>query len=454
MDIIKIPKQSKGLSYEDMTDKTKDFYNNYCRDGLLVPMEQLVKRHTKIKAWSVEMNCEVIVNTRSIQRGNWVSVLSVIDTTNYIINQFKNIHGDKYDYQKVNYKGRHTKVIIICKVHGKFKQTSGSHLVGRGCPKCKGCKFALRLKSNTNEFLKRVKNIHGDKYDYSKVDYIGCNNKIIISCNIDGHEDFYQTPSSHLVGMGCPKCGIISRSDIRRSNTEEFIEKSVIKHGDKYDYSKVDYEDSSKKVHIICKIHGEFKQKPNSHLNGTGCPVCAGTMKSNTDEFIEKSMEVHVNKYDYSKVDYKGAIIKVVIICKIHGEFRQIPNSHLNGTGCPICRTSHGERSIWKYLKKNTILFNRQKRFKNCINKRPLPFDFYLEKHNLCIEYDGSQHYNIYPKWGGEKKFNQIQLHDKIKTDYCRENGINLLRIPYTEIDNINEILDNYLNKFFVPLFI
>jgi hypothetical protein len=121
-----------------------------------------------------------------------------------------------------------------------------------------------------------------------------------------------------------------------RFNT--FLEKVKITHNDKYDYSKSDYINNYTKIIIICPIHGEFLQKPYSHLSGSGCKRCISDSRRNTnDYFIRKANEIHNNKYDYSLIEYYNAITKIIIKCKIHGEFKQTPNKHLNGRGCSKC---------------------------------------------------------------------------------------------------------------------
>jgi rubrerythrin len=118
---------------------------------------------------------------------------------------------------------------------------------------------------------------------------------------------------------------------------DDFIRSARKVHGDKYDYSKVVYKNNKTDVCIICPIHGEFYQTPNSHLKGRGCPICGGTKKSTKEDFIIKAKQVHGDKYDYSKVVYVNNQIKVCIICPIHGEFYQTPKNHLSGQGCPKC---------------------------------------------------------------------------------------------------------------------
>ena len=250
------------------------------------------------------------------------------------------IHGDKYDYSKVNYIHAHKKIIIICKIHGDFEQIPSSHLNCNECNKCAIINSAEKRKTTLEEFIKKSILVHGDKYDYSKVYYKLGDTKVIIICKI--HGDFEQTPNRHLVGQGCPKCGIILAANKNRKTLEEFIEKSILVHGDKYDYSKVDYKLGDTKVIIICKIHGDFEQTPNSHLIGHGCTNCshinsAEKRKTTLEEFIDRSNIKHNNKYDYSKSIYINGTIKIKIICKIHGDFEQVPDSHLAGHGCPNC---------------------------------------------------------------------------------------------------------------------
>ena len=192
-------------------------------------------------------------------------------------------------------------------------------------------------KKTKEEFIKEAKKIHGDKYDYSKVDYVNNKTKVCIICNEPDHGEFWQTPSSHLKGRGCPKCKGDKTRERLTSSREEFIKKACKVHGDKYDYSKVDYVNNYTKVCIICPKHGEFWQIPNGHLARKGCPICGGTSALTKEEFIKKARKVHKYKYDYSKVEYVNIKTKVCIICSEHGEFWQQAYVHTQGVGCPQC---------------------------------------------------------------------------------------------------------------------
>jgi hypothetical protein len=270
--------------------------------------------------------------------------------TETFIQKARDVHGDRYDYYKVDYKNCNTKVIIICKEHGEFYKTPSKHINAKqGCAKCSG-----KYKPTTEEIIERARSVHGDKFDYSKSIYVKGNAKIIIICK--EHSDFEQTPSNHIrFKQGCPKC--VGRN----KGSQEFIKDARLVHGDTYDYSNVDYKKCTIKVTIICKEHGDFEQMPYSHLDGHGCPCCAVIIRSNNkrktlEEFIENAMSVHGNKYDYSQVDYIASDTKITIICKEHGEFEQTPNNHfIQKQGCPICgviTTSNKTRkSTEKYIK-------------------------------------------------------------------------------------------------------
>jgi very-short-patch-repair endonuclease len=232
---------------------------------------------------------------------------------------------------------------------------------------------------------------------------------------------------------------------VKKLTTEEFIERAKKVHGSRYDYSKVNYINSTTKVCIICSEHGEFYNTPGNHIfQKQGCSSCYGNKKATTEEFIEKAKKVHGNKYDYSKVNYINNYTKVCIICPKHEEFNQKAYNHTRGDGCPICKTSKGELKIINILEKNNIKYLYQHKFKECKNKLPLPFDFYLPEHNLLIEYDGRQHFE--QSGFSNDKLKKTQKHDKIKNNFCKEKGINLLRIPFWKKEEIEDIVYATIN--------
>lgn len=303
----------------------------------------------------------------------------------------------------------------------------------------------MSKKLTTEEWIKKAKSHHGDKYDYSESVYINSHTKIKIKCNICGNI-FYQIPTEHAGHRfsGCPEC-----AKKKCFTTEMFIKQAISVHGDKYDYSKSEYKDNKTKVCIICPKHGEFWQTPANHLRGVGCPKCKsekiGNIKRKTKEqFIEDAIKVHGNKYDYSNVVYKNNSTKVCIICPKHGEFWQNPDKHLAGQGCPICSNSSkskGEQRIISFLDSKNIKYVYNKRSVKVLgNLRP---DFYLPDYNLIIEYDGKQHFTQTTGGWGKRKLEEIKERDNLKNSLCEEYKINILRIPYTEFNNIENILES-----------
>ena len=297
----------------------------------------------------------------------------------------------------------------------------------------------MRKKKTNDEFIKECNKIHGNLYDYSLVNYINANMKIKIICKI--HGIFEQLAASHINGVKCNKC-------VRNILTQEqFILLAKEKHHYLYNYSLVNYINMREKICIVCKIHGIFNQAARHHLDGRGCPNCAiisigNNNKISQEAFIEKAIQIHGENYDYSLVKYKLYTIKVVITCKKHGQFLQSPANHIKGHGCPICKKSKGETQILNFLINRDIEFTQEKIFKNCRDIRPLPFDFYLPKYNLCIEYDGEQHFKPVKHWLGDEGLKDRQRKDTIKNQYCLKNNIDIIRIKF------NENIENKLLSF------
>lgn len=363
------------------------------------------------------------------------------------------IHGNYYNYSKTceTYKNVRSKVIIECPIHGEFEQIAKNHLRGGGCKKCAKQKI---LDSNKNramtneEFIKSAINLHGNYYGYSKVDYVNYNTPVIINCPI--HGEFKQLPSVHLRPNGCKKCGTIKSTEVRTTSRDEIIRTFKDKHGNYYDYSKVNYINSEVKVIISCPKHGEFEQSPVNHARGAGCMQCFRDKPSKNRKtlisFINDSKVKHGDKYDYSKVQYITNRIPVTIICNTcNKEFEQDPHSHLAGYGCPSCKMSIGESIIENFLINHSINFEYEKIFKDCKTETGhwLSFDFYLQDYNLCIEYDGIQHFKSI---GNDEKFQTIVKNDSIKNLYCQEKNIKLLRISYNDLYKIDIILLQVLN--------
>ena len=283
----------------------------------------------------------------------------------------------------------------------------------------------MRKKLDLKEVIERGKKIYGNVYDYSKTEYTNIDTKITVIC--PKHGEFQIRPDHFFKGHGCPKCGNERGGDKNKLSLEEFVEKSRKVHGDKYDYSKVEYVDAKTKICIICPIHGEFWQTPDSHLRGSGCPKCSPyrSYKYTTEEFIEMARKVHGDKYDYSKVDYKNRLTPVCIICPTHGEFWQKPREHFKGNGCQICNESRLEKEIKMLLGENGIDYEAQKRFSWLRYKWPMSLDFYIPKYNIAIECQGEQHFKNREFFCQD--FEERVKMDLLKKELCNKNGVNVL---------------------------
>lgn len=252
-------------------------------------------------------------------------------TTEEFITRAKAIHGDKYDYSISEYTGQKEKVKIICSIHGIFEQQVGNHLQGKGCARCSGT-----VKLTTEEFIRNARLVHGEKYDYSETGYVNSGTKVRIICK--EHGVFCVKPYHHTAGVGCPPCSWYEGASDRTLGKEEFVRRATAVHGNKYNYDRVDYVNNSKPVEILCSEHGYFMQAPSSHFDGRGCNQCNHPDKMfDTESCIKKFIKVHGNRYDYSKVNYVKNSSRVEIICKAHGSFLQTPANHSFGEGCPSC---------------------------------------------------------------------------------------------------------------------
>ena len=318
------------------------------------------------------------------------------------------------------------------------------------------------MKITTEQFVMAAKKVHREIYDYSSVQYVSAKTKVRIVCR--KHGEFTVTPDNHLRrSSGCPECGNIVRGEkaslrlkgVTHDNfagsvckrRDDFLSRSRAIHGDRYDYSFVEYKSGKKFVKLICKNHGIFKMLPSRHLRGDGCVKCTGEerRKKTQLEFVDHSMRIHGDKYDYSKVVYQVNNKPIILVCPLHGKFQQRPNHHLRGQGCHKCRSSHGERLIGQWLTKTGVGFEEQKMFTDCINPVsgfPLKFDFYIPSLNICVEFDGEQHFR--PWRNGKMSIEQVEkikFRDNIKDCFCKSNGIRLVRISYLSINNVPDIL-------------
>lgn len=355
------------------------------------------------------------------------------------IARFKDKHGDYYDYSKAQYTNNATEVIIICPIHGEFRQVAGEHFRGRGCKAC-GLKKVARMKNKPFSYYKEtvLKNLAPYyKLEDVETQYYDTNTVFELKCQKCGG---IRRPSFGDLLRYTVKCQVCDESyyEARKISHDEYIERIKAVHGNKYDYSKIQYKTMHGKINVVCPKHGEFTIHAYRLLQEQGCRKCGierrvAMRTKTTEQFIADAKMVHGDIYDYSVTIYNGAARFVDIMCKEHGIFSQKANSHLNGFGCPKCKWSHGERTVHDYLVQKNIDFIFQHKFDDCRYRGKLIFDFYIPSKNICIEYDGMQHFYPAGYFGSEKRFEETKIKDNIKNDYCASHGIRLLRIAYNE---------------------
>ena len=281
----------------------------------------------------------------------------------------------------------------------------------------------------TEEWMKRAKAVHGDRYDYSGSVYDGCHNDIKIKCK--KHGLFLQTPNNHGRRQGCPKCSGYKNT---KYTTEEWTRKMSGVHEGKYSYDKALYIDSKTKVLIKCGSHGYFWQAPLNHGQGQGCSKCSNKHRHTTEEWVSKMIETHGNVYNYDKVKYINKKNKVIIGCAIHGDFQQTPDNHGQGQGCPKCRPSKGEKKIRSFLG-GDFEYCEQATIEGLRDRLPLRFDFEIKinKQSFYIEFQGKQHYESIDFFGGEDQLKDQRFKDQLKRDFCQLNDIPFLEIRYDD---------------------
>lgn len=300
----------------------------------------------------------------------------------------------------------------------------------------------MRSALTNKQFIEKSIAKHGNKFDYSLTEYCGNKGKVKIICN-KCNNVFIQTATRHLCGDGCSKCGGRYKYD-----KNGFIEKAKFIHGDKFDYTNSEYVDAKTKILIKCNdCDYEFYVKPGNHIHRkSSCAKCSKNLKLTTEDFINRSKLIHGDKYIYTNSTYSKQIEKVTIYCPICDKnFKQRAQHHMNGSGCPDCCDSHGEREIANFLSQNNINFIRQYGPQGCVNIKQLYFDFYLPDYNILIEFDGEQHYKPIPHFGGISKYKKLTKRDKIKSNWSVSSNIKLYRIKYN--DDLVYELKNILNR-------
>jgi len=353
----------------------------------------------------------------------------------------KKVHGDKYDYSLVKYLNGNTKVKIICKIHGIFEQRPSNHTYRKqGCPLC-----SKRKKYAINEIIEEAKKVHGCKYNYEKSVYINKNTKIKIYCN-SCNENFFQTPYSHINNkQGCPSChGNKKMNTIEFIKKAKKIHGDKYN----YEKALYTNSNKNINI-FCNSCNKYFYQLPNNHLSkNCNCSHCSSNKKKTKEKFIEEAKKIHGDKYDYSLVEYFNRNTKVKIICKTHGIFEQRPSNHItNSSGCRLCGIKRIRKKTIKRIEENNLngnqlipnfnkfacnLFDKISEKKHIhiqhamnggefyIKKLGYWVDGYDKENNVVYEYDELKHFNKNGKLKKKDKTRQQEIVNYLKCKFIR----------------------------------
>jgi len=295
----------------------------------------------------------------------------------------------------------------------------------------------------TEEFKERAFLVHKGRYVYNKTDleHRDSKGKVVITCPL--HGDFHQTPKNHLHGQGCPLCNHRSI----KYTVDEIKDKIFNKYGNKYDVSLIkEYKGNTQKLPLICKEHGYFEATWNDLDHNHGCQICGKIrnhelLRKTKEKFVNQSIVIHGNKYDYFLSNYINAHTDILIKCKKCGLiFPMPPHEHLKGKGCPRCNESHLENEVRLYLDSHKIkhIDRCDRKYFNWLNRQHL--DFYLPDYNIAIEYQGEQHFKIVDFFGGENGYKYRFMLDKRKKKLCEEHDIKIIYFTHENYDSfLNE---------------
>ncbi len=389
-----------------------------------------------------------------------------------LIEESIKIHGEgKYDYSDTIFINKNKKFKLKCNNGHNFETTYRCHIKEKSnCLECSIINIGKKKKEkHAKEFESKSKNIHGNRYNYSKVEYTGVLEPVTIIC---GDHEFIITPNMHLSGQGCKFCNeklikegkptlnVKVERTTKKWTTELFIKDAIKVHGNRFDYSLVNLKSVRKPIKIKCNNGHIIDTYVYSHLQGSNCYECAlQNLCSTTEEFIEKSIQTFgPNKFDYSLVKYINSYTKIKLICKKNKEhiFEKKPNKHFQSLGCPYC-VNKSEAILYDYLKIINTNIIYQFYLKQIEQIKKYPFDFCIEELKLIIELDGRQHFEYVSRF--KMLVEDRQKSDFIKMMYAINNGYSIIRIyqpDFARKKNINwiQILKNNIKKYNTPTII
>lgn len=383
----------------------------------------------------------------------------MVKTSERYWKEIKEALGENYenfDFSTSLYTGVIKPIKYYCKIHNKWVVKNEARELLNNSYGCGTCVIEKRKKTKIEKskrrFFEEAPIIHNNYYTYDKVVFVDMTTHVLITC--PEHGDFRQKPVKHINGkQGCNSCGIKRAANIQKIREDEFIRRSIEKHGgDHYSYHLVKYTNCDTKVEIYCNIcNKSFQQTPYSHMLGNGCTICGiirrATKKKSvaSDKFY--SIARNDTRYDFTKYVYEKATTKSIITCrKCNEDFLSCPNNYLSGKGCPTCCLKTKRKLLEKLkLEHPDVVMElcvdwcRNPQERNG-KRHNFPFDFYFcvqegeMKINIIIELDGIQHIKPQKFFDRKLTFEERHERDVYKEKCAKENGYNTIRILQEDI--------------------
>jgi len=412
----------------DLELKNSELYNS------IRFLDDYVNSSVKLRA--VNKYGIVLVTPYKLLDGRIPSIRSAINKLEYFKAMFKEVNCE-YFLKILEFGGYTNSFKILIRDEFGWLSVSKTQLLS-------GHEATISVAvDKTTYAINKSRKIHGDVYDYSKSEFIKAHDNTVIICK--EHGEFNQRFSSHFLGQGCPICGRMRTNEGMTYDMEKFLkELKLVNPRANIELEPISKYNGNCNNIIFNSKYGQIIITPSSLMRGS-MPTIKSAIDKNNYAIMEFK-ECHGDEYDYSRYVYSGKVSKGIVICKYHKEFEVNYYHHKNGVGCPSCNESKLEKNIADFMDYNEIDYKREYRFKDCKHTNPLPFDFYIESMNTLIEADGKQHFEAIEFFGGASGFEKTKRNDEIKDEYCRDNDIELIRIPYWDYENIEEILIDKLN--------
>lgn len=359
----------------------------------------------------------------------------------------KQKYGDAFDYAYLPESIARAAEVIVCRKHGKIEMIPRDHLRSRyGCPHCASEKVRKSPLAYSKETIKKANAKYDHKFDYSGVDLnTEKGGKVQIAC--PDHGPFQMSLHRHLHGEhGCPECAKVevTRQTTKYTDVEAVAARAREVHGDVYEYT--DYDPETRTIVYICPRHGETKQLLRSHMTGRGCNGCGYANRTITpEEFLARAKVVHPEGYTYDLTELTTVNHKITIRHECGHEYQGRVSNHLSGQGCVRCKVSLGEEKIAQFLTEHGLDHTPQYRVGDYLYR----YDFFVPDLNLLIEYDGEQHFRPVKYFGGVETYERLVQRDREKNLLAKMFGHHLIRIPYTQFDNLEVYLSRAIDRYF-----